>query len=191
MSKAVKTLRLLLDMGWLIVESMEETVTEILPSNNNDKPQEHYTLADWLSLKRDFIQGKGSLQKLCERHDFSYGTAKNRCATEKWDAKRAAYIKAVEAKMGFGDIAENAASLVAKEPVDSELAITLRQLEMVNNALLMSIASRDIADLSKAKATLVETLHILRHGGKPPTLAKPSSKPSRRASDFIPPTPAD
>ena len=154
------------------------TTTESLPQ---EIPGTHYSLAQWMELKSSYIQGKGTLKKLCNSMGMNYETAKTKSCHEKWEKKQATWVKARELKLGIGEEIEETSEPIPNNNTGSELETTERQLRLVNHALEMSIFPRDIADLTKAKATLVETLSILRTGCKPGT-NKPEAQKKRRPS---------
>lgn len=165
-------------------ESMQANTQEIPSRDTAETEREkgtHYPLALWLKMKADFVTGKGSLLELCAKHGMNYNAVLGKSSQQKWGKLREKWLAKRSADFEAATTIEHTPEPVRDTaPIQDQAAILKAHIARIDLALAEAFIARDVADLTKARATLMDQLYLAQHGTKP-GIAKPGKRSNRPA----------
>lgn len=151
-----------------------------------EPPHREATLADRRLIRRQYVDGLGSVKELAALHKLSFHTVLGWSRDDKWTALRSRREALEVAKLEQG--------LAPEQPLPEQprnvASILQAHIDRIDDQLETAMDARDIANLVKARGDMAEQLHVALHGVKPGT-AKTTGKQARRAPVQLAPTVAD
>lgn len=172
-----------------MAELLDATTTEP-PQSHNQRTGSYYPLATWLALRKDYIQGKGTLEPLCQKHGVVYDTAKTKSAEEDWTGQRRTWLeRATKALVPPQEKELVTPPTQPQSASDTKLGQVERQLGKIDLLIEDSDDPKELNSLVQAKERLLNAWSLLTGFERPGIRRRSSKRSSYQSAQPIEPDP--